>query len=163
MAADIDRALAQPVQLAEGLVSTGASLGIAVSTPGLNESDMLRHADTAMYAAKASGRPVLYTDELDKGRVERLAMLADLHHALERDELELLYQPQLDLTTGSIVAVEALVRWRHPALGSARAGLVHPARRVDRPDPSAHRRGPAQGAGASAGSGPTPASSSPWP
>jgi diguanylate cyclase (GGDEF)-like protein len=136
VAADIDRALAQPVQLAEGLVSTGASLGIAVSTPGLNESDMLRHADTAMYAAKATGRPVLYSDELDKGRVERLAMLADLHHALERDELELLYQPQLDLATGSIVAVEALVRWRHPALGllapdsfiplAESTGLIHP-------------------------------------
>ncbi len=117
VAARIDAALAEPVQLIEGLVSTGASLGIAVATAGLTDSDMLRHADTAMYAAKATGQPVIYADDLDKGRAERLAMLADLHIALERDELELLYQPQLDLATGQITAVEALVRWRHPELG----------------------------------------------
>jgi predicted signal transduction protein with EAL and GGDEF domain len=117
VAARIDAALAEPVHLIEGLVSTGASLGIAVATTGLTDSDMLRHADTAMYAAKATGQPVIYADDLDKGRAERLAMLADLHIALERDELELLYQPQLDLVTGQITAVEALVRWRHPELG----------------------------------------------
>jgi diguanylate cyclase (GGDEF)-like protein len=136
LAATISLALAQPVQLAEGLVRTGASIGIAVSTPGLSDSDVLRHADTAMYAAKALGKPVLYSDELDRGRAERLAMLTDLHLALERDELELLYQPQLDLLTGAIVAVEALVRWRHPEHGvlapdafiplAESTGLIHP-------------------------------------
>jgi diguanylate cyclase (GGDEF)-like protein len=136
VASEISRVLSEPVELTEGLVSTGASLGIAVSTGSYSESDMLRHADTAMYAAKAHGAPVLYNDALDKGRSERLAMLADLHLALERDELELLYQPQLDLTTGAIVAVEALVRWRHPVHGvlspdafiplAESTGLIHP-------------------------------------
>jgi diguanylate cyclase (GGDEF)-like protein len=136
VAAEINRVLAEPVQLSEGLVSTGASLGIALSGGGVSGSDMLRHADTAMYAAKGHGAPVLYSDELDKGRSERLAMLADLHLALERDELELLYQPQLDLATGAIVAVEALVRWRHPTHGllspdafiplAESTGLIHP-------------------------------------
>jgi diguanylate cyclase (GGDEF)-like protein len=136
VAAAIRTKLAEPVQLADALVSTGASIGIAMPSRGLTDSDMLRHADTAMYAAKAAGQPVLYTDELDRGRSERLAMLADLHVALERDELELLYQPQLDLSTGEIVAVEALVRWRHPRLGvlspdafiplAESTGLIHP-------------------------------------
>ena len=132
----IDRVLAEPVVLADALVSTGASIGIAVATAGLSESDMLRHADTAMYAAKACGLPVWYSDELDQGRAERLAMLADLHTALERDELELRFQPQLDLSTGAIATVEALVRWRHPRLGvlepdafiplAESTGLIHP-------------------------------------
>ena len=132
----IDRVLAEPVVLADALVSTGASIGIAVATAGLSESDMLRHADTAMYAAKACGHPVWYSDELDQGRAERLAMLADLHAALERDELELRFQPQLDLSTGSIASLEALVRWRHPTLGvldpdafiplAESTGLIHP-------------------------------------
>ena len=136
VATTISRVLAEPVQLSEGLVSTGASLGIALSGRDISGSDVLRHADTAMYAAKGHGAPVLYTDELDKGRAERLAMLADLHLALERDELELLYQPQLDLATGAIVAVEALVRWRHPTHGllspdafiplAESTGLIHP-------------------------------------
>ncbi|MFL6099200.1 MAG: putative bifunctional diguanylate cyclase/phosphodiesterase [Actinomycetales bacterium] len=136
VASRIVGALSEPVQLADALVSTGASIGIALPARGLTDSDMLRHADTAMYAAKAAGKPVLYTDELDRGRSERLVMLADLHVALERDELELLYQPQLDFQTGEIVAAEALVRWRHPRLGvltpdafiplAESTGLIHP-------------------------------------
>jgi diguanylate cyclase (GGDEF)-like protein len=136
VAARIAAALGEPVQLSDALVSTGASIGIALPARGLTDSDMLRHADTAMYAAKAAGKPVLYTDELDRGRSERLVMLADLHVALERDELELLYQPQLDFQTGEIVAAEALVRWRHPRLGvlspdafiplAESTGLIHP-------------------------------------
>ncbi len=114
----ITQALRTPISLTEAVVSTTASIGIAAASPGLSSADVLRHADTAMYSAKDAGLAcAIYTGELDLGRAERLALLADLHLALERDELELRYQPQLDLRTGEISSVEALVRWRHPTQG----------------------------------------------
>jgi EAL domain-containing protein (putative c-di-GMP-specific phosphodiesterase class I) len=71
-----------------------------------------------MYAAKSHDDSiVVYDPELDRGRAERLALGADLQLALNRHELELHYQPKLDLATGMICGVEALVRWNHPRLG----------------------------------------------
>ena len=71
-----------------------------------------------MYAAKASGTSIaVYTADLDAGRGDRLALLADLHLALEHDELELHYQPKLDLAFNVVTGVEALVRWTHPTRG----------------------------------------------
>ena len=111
-------ALAPPISLPEAVVSTRASIGVAMSAPGLTGPDLLRHADTAMYAAKSGAESiVVYSEDLDRGRAERLTLLADLHLALERDELELSYQPQLDLHLNQIMSVEALVRWRHPTDG----------------------------------------------
>ena len=111
-------ALISPIVLPEAVVSTRASIGIAIAKTGFNGADLLRHADTAMYAAKAGERAVVfYTEDLDHGRAERLTLLADLAVALQRDELELHYQPQLDLRTDKVVSVEALVRWRHPVRG----------------------------------------------
>ncbi len=117
LTAHLARALAAPVQLPEANLSTRASIGVALASAGGNESDLLRHADTAMYVAKETGEVVLYTAELDRGRAERLALLADLHLALDRDELTVVYQPKLDLATDEVNSVEALVRWRHPRLG----------------------------------------------
>jgi diguanylate cyclase (GGDEF)-like protein len=111
-------ALVSPIVLPGAVVSTRASIGIALGSHGCNSADLLRHADTAMYAAKAGESPVVvYSAELDRGRAERLTLLADLALAFERDELELRYQPQLDLHTGEMTSVEALVRWRHPERG----------------------------------------------
>ena len=111
-------ALSTPIELADVTVSTEASVGVAVASPGQTHADLLRHADTAMYAAKAAGHHLaVFTPELDKGRADRLALLADLHLALDRDELELHYQPKLDLALGEVTSVEALVRWTHPTLG----------------------------------------------
>ena len=111
-------ALVTPIALPGAVVNTRASIGIALGSRGCDGADLLRHADTAMYAAKGSDASVvIYTEELDHGRAERLTLLADLALALERDELELLYQPQLDLHTGRMSSVEALVRWRHPEQG----------------------------------------------
>jgi len=118
LAEALERALASPVQLPEAMLSTRASIGVALASAGGNESDLLRHADTAMYVAKEAGDAVvLYTSELDRGRAERLALLADLHLALDRNELRLAYQPKLDLVTDEVNSVEALVRWHHPRLG----------------------------------------------
>jgi diguanylate cyclase (GGDEF)-like protein len=111
-------ALVSPIVLPGAAVSTRASIGIALGSRGCIGADLLRHADTAMYAAKAGEDPVVvYSEELDHGRAERLTLLADLTLAFERDELELRYQPQLNLHTGQIASVEALVRWRHPEHG----------------------------------------------
>jgi diguanylate cyclase (GGDEF)-like protein len=114
----IARALGAPVDLPDATVSTEASIGIAIARPGDSHADLLRHADTAMYGSKASSTGLtVYTPELDRGRAERLALLADLHLALERDDLELRFQPKLDLAFGVVTSVEALVRWVHPTLG----------------------------------------------
>lgn len=115
-------ALISPIALPGAVVSTRASIGIALGSRGCNGADLLRYADTAMYAAKGGESPVVvYTADLDDGRAERLTLLADLALAIERDELELRYQPQLDLHSGNMTSVEALVRWNHPE-----RGLLHP-------------------------------------
>jgi diguanylate cyclase (GGDEF)-like protein len=117
-ARDIVAAVFEPVQLSEATMTTQISIGIAVSTARANHTDVLRNADTAMYAAKSHDDSiVVYDPELDRGRTERLALAADLQLALNRAELELYYQPKLDLRTGAISGVEALVRWNHPRLG----------------------------------------------
>ncbi len=118
LAGHLARMIAVPVQLPEALLTTRASIGVARAGVSCADPDLLRHADTAMYAAKDCGDPVvLYTAELDRGRAERLALLGDLHLALDRRELVVEYQPKLDLTTDRIDSVEALVRWQHPRLG----------------------------------------------
>jgi len=97
-----------------------ASVGIA-SYPGDGASaeGLLKSADTAMYRAKAGGRSqaVYFEERMNAEAVARLTLDRDLRVAIERGELELHYQPKMDLRTGTIVAAEALVRWRHPTLG----------------------------------------------
>ncbi len=111
--------VAAPIFLDGGTLSIEASIGVATTDEGASPQDLLRHADTAMYAAKAAGLPVQrYTAELDRGRGERLALVADLRLALDRDELFVMYQPKLDLQTRRVAGVEALVRWQHPRLGT---------------------------------------------
>ncbi|MCW2639052.1 MAG: sensor-containing diguanylate cyclase/phosphodiesterase [Dactylosporangium sp.] len=111
-----------------------ASIGLADNDTGSDTDDLLRRADIAMYAAKELGknRYVHYDSDLDARAVEHAQLAAELSHALERDELHLLYQPVVDLPTGRLVGVEALVRWQHP-----RDGLVPPIRFI----PVAERTG----------------------
>lgn len=98
------------------------SVGVAVSGEhGETYGDLLQHADSAMYEAKAHGRNTYEVrakraDPVDRRRTV-LDLEADLHVAAERDELTLLYQPQIDFRTMQIVAVEALLRWDHHELG----------------------------------------------
>jgi len=91
-------AVAAPVLLDEAALSIEASIGVATTDDASTAADLLRHADTAMYAAKAGSTAVhRYTPELDRGRGERLALVADLRLALQRDELVVLFQPKVDL------------------------------------------------------------------
>ena len=101
-------------------VFAALSIGIAISSPGLESAgDLLRNADVAMYRAKSNGRAqsVVFDRSLDSSAVDRLQLEMELRSALERDELELHYQPILDLKTGAIEDFEALIRWRHPLHG----------------------------------------------
>jgi diguanylate cyclase (GGDEF)-like protein len=101
------------------------SIGIAVSGPDLSEpDDLLRAADTALYRAKRLGKGCAqtYDPSLRAEAERRLALEHDLRRALARDEFQVHYQPVVDLATGAVREVEALVRWRHPE-----CGLVAPA------------------------------------
>lgn len=97
-----------------------ASIGVSLyPTDGLDMQTLLRHADMAMYRAKEQGRGnmALYTEAMNVSAFERLVLEASLRKAMEAGELRLHYQPLVELRTGNIIGVEALVRWQHPELG----------------------------------------------
>jgi diguanylate cyclase (GGDEF)-like protein/PAS domain S-box-containing protein len=97
-----------------------ASIGISVyPADGIEVDTLLQNADSAMYEAKNCGRNgyQFYRQDLNSSAIERQSIESGLRHAIERHELELHYQPIVDVATGSITAVEALVRWHHPTLG----------------------------------------------
>ena len=101
-------------------VTLTTSIGIAVyPQDGCNGATLLKHADTAMYHAKASGRDnaQLYSASLTTEILNRLELEAGLRSALQHEQFHLLYQPQIDTATGRICAVEALLRWNHPTRG----------------------------------------------
>ena len=109
-----------PVHLNDSRVEVQVSIGVAFTAGGNPADDLLRQADTAMYTAKAARfSACLYDPTMDRIRIERLALLADLRTALHTDPDQFLlhFQPQVDLNTGMVVAVEALVRWQHSRLG----------------------------------------------
>jgi diguanylate cyclase len=98
----------------------GASIGIALApVHGQTRTDLLRHADMAMYTAKDAGRGrhAMFEEPLDTRLLERSALLADLRQAVVRKELVLHFQPRVCVADGSIVSAEALIRWRHPTRG----------------------------------------------
>jgi diguanylate cyclase (GGDEF)-like protein/PAS domain S-box-containing protein len=97
-----------------------ASLGIVLAPyDGEDAETLLKHADAAMYHAKRQGKNnyQLYIPTMDTQSLEQLVLENNLYKALDREELILHYQPQVDLSTGQIVGMEALIRWQHPDLG----------------------------------------------
>lgn len=112
-------AFAEPVEVNGTSVHVGASVGLATSCDGGDLDRVMREADVAMYTAKRLGKSrfARYDRDLHDTVTERLSLTADVKDAAGRGELAIDYQPVVDLTTGSVLGVEALVRWRHPTRG----------------------------------------------
>lgn len=115
------RALTTAFVLGERPIFTSVSIGIACSTAAHTPSDdLVRKADLAMYQAKAKGKAQyqLFDARLTTGALDQLDLEADLRHALERGEFEVVYQPKVVLASGQLTGFEALLRWHHPMRGS---------------------------------------------
>ena len=113
-------AVAAPVQLDGRELVVQASIGVAMFPDhGDTAAQLVRYADGALYRAKDVGRNNVqfYTRDITDRAVERLRLEADLRRAIPRSELEVHYQPKVELATGRIVGAEALLRWRHPERG----------------------------------------------
>ena len=117
-------ALELPFPVAGTDVIVGCSVGISVARGGELVDELLRDADVAMYRAKADGkrRAEVFDPKMHRSIVERHELNTDLGQSLKAGDLAVFYQPIVQLTTGRVVGVEALVRWRHPT-----RGLVDPA------------------------------------
>ncbi|MCA1246293.1 EAL domain-containing protein [Massilia sp. MS-15] len=117
--------VAQPVLLGNKEFFVTCSIGVAVyPSEGTPADSLIEHADIAMYSAKKLGRNnfQFYTPAMNEESLERVRIESALRNALERNEFVLHYQPQLDLTSGQIVGMEALLRWQHPELGMVPPG-----------------------------------------
>ena len=113
-------AVAAPVHIEGHELFLTCSIGIAAyPADGADPETLIKHADIAMYRAKETGRNNVqfYKAAMNERALERLRIEGDLRNAIEREEFVLHYQPQIDLRTGQIVGMEALIRWNHPTLG----------------------------------------------
>jgi EAL domain-containing protein (putative c-di-GMP-specific phosphodiesterase class I) len=112
--------LSEPFLIAGNEIRTETSIGIAVYTPDQAEAEtLMSHADVALYRAKSEERGTFrfFTDAMDANVRSRVTLNSQLRQALESDQLLLFYQPQVEIDTGRVIGLEALVRWRHPSLG----------------------------------------------
>lgn len=117
--ADIAVALSEPIKLDGLSVLSGGSIGVArCPRDGYTRESLLRAADVAMYQAKRSGADFAEFDPVDDpASTKSITLMADLHGGIDRGELVLAYQPIIDVSSGRVAGMEALVRWDHPALG----------------------------------------------
>ena len=138
-AARINRALSAPMVVDGRTLVTTVSIGVALYPyDGADMGELLRHSDTAMYQAKDRGRNnfQLFSQSMDKRLKERIAIESSLRTALQSRQLDVHYQPIVDIESQRVVALEALLRWKHPAHGYVRperfvsiaeeAGLIVP-------------------------------------
>jgi diguanylate cyclase (GGDEF)-like protein len=123
MATDLLARLREPVVVDSVRLGVQASIGIAVAPQDADSFEtLLKRADIALYRAKSNrGDIQSYRPEIDGYTIERLALLGDLHAAVDNDEFVLAFQPQVCARTGDVLSVEALSRWLHP-----RHGIVNP-------------------------------------
>lgn len=136
---DLINELIRPFDLGEGHMGfISASIGITIYPDDAEDiGGLLKHADQAMYAAKAEGRNRFsyFTQSMQQEAKEKLALTNDLRQALARNELHVYYQPILELQSGQVTKAEALLRWKHPVRGmvspatfiplAEEAGLIH--------------------------------------
>ncbi|HET7757735.1 MAG TPA: EAL domain-containing protein [Steroidobacteraceae bacterium] len=138
-AARLNAALSAPMVVDGRTIVTTASIGVALyPRDGIDMGELLRHSDTAMYQAKDRGRNnfQMFSYQMDKRLKARIAIEASLRTALQTQQLEVHYQPIVDIESHRVVALEALLRWNHPSHGFVRpdrfvriaedAGLIVP-------------------------------------
>jgi diguanylate cyclase len=114
----IGAVLHNPFSIYDITLDIDASIGIALAEPGDDVETLVRHADVAMYEAKAAHHLFArYESSRDDNNLSRLVLLGDLRRAIAAGELILHYQPKISTRTGTLSSVEALVRWQHPTLG----------------------------------------------
>lgn len=126
-ASDIHRGLTEPITLERETVKVGGSIGIAYAEVGLSETEVLRRADAAMYAAKngsSSTRISVYHPDLDEAERRQGRLAAAFKRALDANELEMHFQPLVAANSRQIVGAEALIRWTHRELGSVSAPAI---------------------------------------
>ncbi len=115
------RSLGEPLVVSDGEFAVGASIGIVVHEVGrpAQSDQLIRNADIAMYAAKDAGRDryAVFGQEMAQEAVDMRVMEQELRLALPRNEFRIHYQPEVDITTGAIIGVEALLRWNSPTRG----------------------------------------------
>ncbi|MBU0499844.1 MAG: EAL domain-containing protein [Gammaproteobacteria bacterium] len=120
IAKKIIHAISEPIEVKNHQLNVSCSIGIGIYPQDGKDADSLyRHADSAMYLAKSTGPGHFYfaQKKLTEESQLRLRLEQDIRYALERNELRIFYQPQVDLTNGRFVGAEALLRWEHPLLG----------------------------------------------
>ncbi len=125
VARQLIKALSRPFEVDGHTIYVGASVGIAIyPQDGTHGADLLKKADSAMYRAKDNGRNrfVYYEESMNIEAQRRAALDHELRQAFDHNELLLHYQPQIDVRSGQVCAVEALIRWQHP-----QQGLLYPA------------------------------------
>lgn len=129
VASKVLEAMKHPFTLSEQEIFVTASIGISMyPNDGENVGTLMKNADAAMYHVKGQGRAGfhLYTNDLSSQTMRRLELQNQLYNALDRDEFVLHYQPQTDIASGAIFGVEALILWKHPALGLVPPGEFIP-------------------------------------
>jgi diguanylate cyclase (GGDEF)-like protein/PAS domain S-box-containing protein len=124
------KCLSEPFHLGGNEIRSGTSIGIAIygnDTP--DAETILTHADLALYRAKNEGRGTFrfFTDAMDREVKTRVTLAAELREAIAAEQFTLYYQPEVDIDTGQIIGLEALVRWNHPRQGLLGPGEFIPA------------------------------------
>lgn len=131
----IEQVLSVPIDLIVKTVYISASIGISLyPSDGIDVETLMKNADNAMYRAKESGKAThhFFTGDLELAADERLRLANDLRSAIKNNELFLVYQPKVNIEHGTLVGVEALIRWQHPELGLlAPARFIHIAEKSD--------------------------------
>ncbi len=120
VAANLIHMISKPIQLGTEHTSVTASVGVSIFPEhGRDAETLLKHADSAMYFAKQTGKNRLefYSETLEENLKRKMALKRELQNALREDQLELYYQPQIDIQERHITGIEALLRWRHPEQG----------------------------------------------
>jgi len=118
------RAFAEPFALANGLVTSTVTVGVATTLDGADTDELLKHADLALYAAKAAGKRQWrrYLPVLSAGLIRRRELQEAMEEAVAKSEFTLVYQPIVALDTGELAGFEALIRWPHAQWGMMQPG-----------------------------------------